>query len=525
MQNIRINDVLAGRYRVEDNVGSGSFGAVFSALDQQNGERVAIKSLPPEGRALSETTVARFQREMKIISALVHRNIIGLYDFGRTPDGVFYMILEYVDGQSLESVVHRGPIAPARVVSICEQIGSALLLAHHRGIIHRDLKPANIMLVEEKDDYLVKVLDFGTAKLLHRIDDDSIDPLTREGMAVGTPRYIAPEQARGEQVGPWSDLYALGLLMYEMLTGARAVKADDVEGAVSAHVSPHPLELAEIELVPMSFRPVLNRLIAKDPRQRYRSADDLLADLDAIRFEMSDSMGGSSPHYDPLRARVAQPKAAQNQPAPVNSEHEPQRPNLNALSPAAQRRAQAKRVLEQSRNADSIEVDWEKRGNPAEPSFAAGPKKQRFDTPDHALFRIPDKPVEWVEACAAPLIALFCFMLFAAQLHAFDYPVRLGLTLAPTVLALAWSIMSGRGSWRYSFFRLWILFSLAVGFIAHAMGPRELITELFRSSTWFLEPFRDVPGMETFGEVLTWAMRWYAIFLSNLIEWGTNFIG
>src|SRR5699024_9491803 len=130
-----------------------------------------------------------------------------------TDASAFYMGLEYVDGESLESLLRAGPIPPAQVVSICEQIGSALLLAHHRGIVHRDLKPANIMLVDqERDEYLVKVLDFGTAKLLRRIDDDTIDPLTREGVAVGTPRYIAPEQARGESVGPWSDLYALGLL-------------------------------------------------------------------------------------------------------------------------------------------------------------------------------------------------------------------------------------------------------------------------------------------------------------------------
>src|SRR5690554_52849 len=509
---IEINTILLNRYRVEQEVGSGSFGAVLSAIDLDSGERVAIKSLPVQSDASAQTQIARFRREMKVISALVHRNIIGIYDFGQTEHGVLFMVLEYVDGQVLNEVLAAGPIAPQKVISICEQIASALLLAHHRGIIHRDLKPANIMLVPQKDDYLVKVLDFGTAKLLKQIDDAPVEELTREGMAVGTPRYIAPEQARGQDVGPWSDLYALGLLMYEMLTGARAVKADDIQGAVAAHVSPDPLVLNEIDQVPVAFRPILSRLIEKDASKRYRRADALLEELDALRFQFADGMGAHTPHFDPVRAQISQapPQSAPTARAPL-----PQ-------SPAAKQRAHAQQILAQAQHPQSLDVDWDKqqRHNPG----AATYQKAERDEASEDFFRTPDSPLEWAEACIAPLIALFCFILLTAHLYEFEYAMRVGVGLIPMIAALAWSIMSARGSWRYSFFRLWILFSLAAAMVAHAMGTEALISELYRSSTWFLQPFRELPGIDTLSAVLGWIMRWYAKFLDAAVTWGISVI-
>lgn len=511
---IEINATLLNRYRVEHEVGSGSFGAVLSAIDLDTGERVAIKSLPVQSHASAQTQIARFRREMKIISALVHRNIIGIYDFGQTEHGVLFMVLEYVDGQVLNEVLQAGPLAPRQVISICEQIASALLLAHHRGIIHRDLKPANIMLVPHNDDYVVKVLDFGTAKLLKQIDDAPIEELTREGMAVGTPRYIAPEQARGQQVGPWSDLYALGLLMYEMLTGARAVKADDIQGAVAAHVSPHPLVLAEIDQVPVAFRPILARLIEKDASKRIRRADTLLEELDALRFQFEDGMGASTPHFDPVRGQLTQ---ALPEHAPSAGARAPL-----ATSPQAKQRARAQQIVADSQQPASLDVDWDKQQRHA-PRSAVYQKTER-DASSEELFRPPDSPMEWAEACVAPLIALFCFILLTAHLYKFEYAMRVGVGLIPMIAALAWSIMSARGSWRYSFFRLWILFSLAAAMVAHAMGVEVLIRELYRGSTWFLQPFRDLPGIDTLGEVLAWIMRWYAKFLDAAIAWGISII-
>jgi serine/threonine protein kinase len=512
-QYINVGDRLIDRYVIEGTVGAGAFGAIYSAIDEETDERVAVKALPPQDEAATDTALARFHREMKVISNLIHRNIIGLYDFGRNDQGVIFMILEYVDGRPLNRVVHGSPLTPTQTLSVCEQIASALNLAHHSGVIHRDLKPANIMITEGGSELGVKVLDFGMAKLLSSLDDESIAELTREGMAVGTPRYIAPEQARGEDVGPWTDLYALGLLMYEMLTGARAVKADDVEGAVSAHVSNEPLELAEFDQVPEEFRPTLLRLIEKDPTRRYRSAEDFLADLQDIRYQTGAGLGSPGrPTFDPRKSRVDKPQASNAEASPAAADPE-----------MSKRREHARKLAEQARRDESIELDYDNydRHSPKQSDPAL---KKRDKEGVHIWFRSPDRGSEWVESAVAPLLGLFAFMLFTAQLRAFDYEVRLAVGLLPVAAALGWSIFAGRGSWRYSFFRLWNLFSLAVAFIAHALGPAKLITELYRHPTWFLAPFEDVIGMEAAKVVLTWVMRRYAVVLSTLMETGAGIV-
>jgi hypothetical protein len=508
-QYIQIGDRLVGRYVIEDTVGAGAFGAIFSAIDQETDERVAVKALPPQGEGGSDTAQARFHREMKVISNLIHRNIIGLYDFGQDDQGVFFMILEFVDGRPLDRVVHGSPLTPTQTISVCEQIASALSLAHHSGVIHRDLKPANIMITEGPSGLGVKVLDFGMAKLLSNLDDESVDELTREGMAVGTPRYIAPEQARGENVGPWTDLYAVGLLMYEMLTGARAVKADDVEGAVSAHVSNDPLQLEELDQVPEAFRPTLFRLIEKDPSARYRSAEEFLADLEGIRYETGVGMASSQrAQFDPRKARVEggiQPDA----PEPAEA--------------VTERRERARQLADEARQDDDLELDWDNYDRHA-PKQDDPALRKRDQQGVHVWFRSPDRASEWAEATVAPLLGLFAFILLTAQLRAFDYEVRLAVGLLPLVIALGWSAFSGRGSWRYSFFRLWNLFSLAAALIAHALGPTKLITELYRHPTWFLAPVQDLVGMDAVRVVLTWMMRRYAVVLSTLLDSGAGVV-
>jgi eukaryotic-like serine/threonine-protein kinase len=498
---IGIGDRLAGRYYIEDTVGSGAFGAIYSAIDEESGERVAVKALPPESEAVSETALARFQREMKIISKLIHRHIVGLYDFGQTDDSVFYMILEYVDGRPLDQVVADAPLEADQVVSVCEQIASALELAHHNGVIHRDLKPANIMLVETPQGLLAKVLDFGMAKLLVSLDDDSLPQLTREGVAVGTPRYIAPEQARGQDVGPWTDLYAVGLLMYEMLTGARAVKANDVEGAVMAHVGSEPLDLQELDQVPEAFRPILFRLIEKDPQRRYRSAEALASDLRSLEYGGVPGMGASAgPSFDPKRGLV---KGSGGEAAPE-------------WGPRSQRRAEG--VAPAQRDVDEeLEVDWEQQRRSAS---TATPMQRESPPEDHpTLFRMPRRAIEWCEALASVALGIFAFVLVTAQLRTVGYGLRVGIGLTPFVGALSWSLLSGRHSWRYSMFRLWNLFSLGAILMAHALGPRDLVVALYRNPTWFMTPLQGVVGMETLELMLRWMARWYATLLSTLMEW------
>ena len=271
--------MLLNRYQIEQLVGGGAYGAIFAAIDVVTHERVAVKALPPAQESTSRTALGRFQREMKIIKNLVHPNIVTIYDYGESRTGAPFMVLEFVGGTTLEREVHGRPMPLEHGVEVLPQLLSALGKAHELGVIHRDLKPANIMIERLPRGYQIKVLDFGMAKVLSAIDGESMVQLTREGVAVGTPRYIAPEQARGLDVGPWTDLYAVGLLMYEIFTGDRVVKADTIEGAVFAHVSPEPLPLPELHRIPPQLHPLLHGLLAKDVKRRYQRASDALAEL------------------------------------------------------------------------------------------------------------------------------------------------------------------------------------------------------------------------------------------------------
>ena len=272
--------VLANRYRLERPIGSGAYGAIFLATDEVTGEPVAVKALPPSSETTSKTAIGRFAREMKIIQNIVHPHIIVLYDFGETKDRVPFMVLEYIEGDTLERLAARKPFDLDDGLIVLSQLVSALGEAHACGVIHRDLKPANVMIEGADTGRLsVKVLDFGMAKILSKLGGETDAPLTRDGMAVGTPRYIAPEQARGKLVGPYTDLYAVGLLCYELFTGERAVKDNTVEGAVKAHVSSRPLELPMIEDVPKAVRPIMLKLLAKKVAARYQSAEEVARDL------------------------------------------------------------------------------------------------------------------------------------------------------------------------------------------------------------------------------------------------------
>ena len=209
------------------------------------------------------------------------------------------------------------------------------------------------------------------AKLLTRLGDESIVELTREGMAVGTPRYIAPEQARGQDIGPWTDLYALGLLFYEMLTGRQAVKSDTVEGAVAAHVSSEPLELEEIDQVPEDLLPVLHRLIDKNREERYQSAGQLIADVDSLIRDRGHALHSpESPGVDPRSGRVrgGASERAENGGAGAGVEGL----EGNYVPDSEDDSVAALETIEQ----DSIELDWDRYDEYSEPQAdPARPKR------------------------------------------------------------------------------------------------------------------------------------------------------
>ena len=267
-----IGTLFDGRYQIVRKLGAGGMANVYLAEDQELGRRVAIKILN-DRHANDEQFVERFRREAKNAAALSHPNIVSIYDRGEA-EGTYYIAMEYLDGRSLkELILSRGDAPIAVVVEYARQILSALRFAHRHGIVHRDIKPHNVLVDGEGR---VKVTDFGIARA-------GASQMTEAGSIVGTAQYLSPEQARGGDVDQRSDLYSLGVLMYEMLTGEVPFNGDTPVEIAMKHLSrtPEPPSTKRRD-VPRELDMVVMRSLAKDPDDRYQSADEMEADLDRV---------------------------------------------------------------------------------------------------------------------------------------------------------------------------------------------------------------------------------------------------
>jgi eukaryotic-like serine/threonine-protein kinase len=274
-----------GPYRIEAMLGVGGMGQVYTAVDTRLGRKVAIK-------VSAEQFSGRFEREARAISALNHPHICTLYDVGALPSGSSYLVTELVEGETLREWLKRAP-AVDRSIEIARQVLEALRAAHQAGIVHRDLKPANIMV---RFDGYVKVLDFGLAKRIRPAaalsDEDTVTDLSVSGQIVGTIAYMSPEQIQGQETGPPSDLFALGIILHEMLTGAhpwpRKSPVDTLHAIL--HDDPPPLPTS----AQMGLAAVVRKLLRKNPADRYSSAEAVLEALAAR---------ASSPAADPAEDR------------------------------------------------------------------------------------------------------------------------------------------------------------------------------------------------------------------------------
>lgn len=237
---------VAGRYRLVAKLGEGGMGAVFRAEQISLKRIVAVKMLKPAMSA-DHALVRRFHAEAELAAKINHPNTVTLYDFGQDTDGNLFIAMEYIEGNSLRQVLHReGPLSSERALGIATQVAASLADAHTHGIIHRDLKPDNVMLTERGRQHdIVRVLDFGIAKLRDERGDISQLPLTQAGDLLGTPQYMAPEQIRGEPVDGRTDVYALGALLYEMVTGRLPFEAPTVLAILGKHLTDMPVRPAE----------------------------------------------------------------------------------------------------------------------------------------------------------------------------------------------------------------------------------------------------------------------------------------
>jgi serine/threonine-protein kinase len=319
----------AGRYQIVSELGRGSMGVVYQGFDPVIGRTVAIKTMLTEGFAPAEFEEykARFQREAQSAGVLAHPNIVTVYDFGED-SGVLYLAMEFLEGKSLQALVEEQTILPVEtIIPMYEQVCSALDHAHRHRIVHRDIKPANIMILESG---LVKVTDFGIAKMMSM-------GMTQAGQILGTPNYMSPEQVKGRSVDGRADIFSLGVILYELVTGEKPFGGQNITTVIYKIINENPISPRELDAtIPVGLSYVIQKALAKSQDERYQTCRELAEDLRNYR-----SVGGAAapsatvilrvppiqappPEALPPPARVpSAPVAAQPQ---VAAEPQPPRP-------------------------------------------------------------------------------------------------------------------------------------------------------------------------------------------------------
>ena len=283
-----IGKTIAQKYRVEQMIGEGGMGKVYKATQLALDKPVVLKVLR-KALLADERTVARFSREAKAASRLNHPNSISVMDFGQAEDGALYIAMEYVQGKDLHSILSREwPLPEARVVRIVAQVLSALSDAHGASVIHRDLKPENIMVEQRRGEAdFVKVLDFGIAKIQDSTGEEG-PALTRAGFVCGTPEYMSPEQARGAHIDHRSDLYAVGVILYQLCTGVLPFESDSAVGFATKHLTEQPIPPSKKRpdvRVSSGMERLIMKALSKNPDERPPNAESFRAELLALEKE------------------------------------------------------------------------------------------------------------------------------------------------------------------------------------------------------------------------------------------------
>jgi serine/threonine-protein kinase len=281
-----VGQVVRLRYRIEELVAMGGLATVFRATRVATGEDVALKLLHPDVEGLPEL-VARFEREAVAGKHILHPNVAAVFEVDQLEDGSYFLVQEFIRGETLRKAIARGPLEPLRAARIASQLAAALNAAHDMGIVHRDVKPLNVMLCEG-GDVEVKLIDFGLAKVpvesLSLGAEDARRSLTQAGVVFGTIAYMAPETALGMRaLDKRADLYALGVILYEMLAGKHPFTATDPAALFAQQRTAVPPPIAERTpgvVVPPDLEAVTRRLLEKDPDARYRSARAAMAALE-----------------------------------------------------------------------------------------------------------------------------------------------------------------------------------------------------------------------------------------------------
>ncbi len=283
-----IGQTLGNTYQVEKVIGTGGMGAVFLAKHLTLGNSVAIKVLSP-ALTSDPSLVKRFQREAQVGGQLAHPNIARVQDFGKTPDGLLFMVMEYVPGETLAARLARaGKLSLSECLLILEPLCDALAMAHGRGLLHRDLKPANVIVGELDGRQIVKLLDFGIVKLLQ--SDESVSQLTAVGQVFGTPLYMAPEHLMGLTLTPQADLYSLAVMAYETLVGQPPAQHDDLRKMLELKMKPPPPVTPQVAALPTALDAVFAKALAPNPQERYATAGEFFLAVQAAHKQKTQEM-------------------------------------------------------------------------------------------------------------------------------------------------------------------------------------------------------------------------------------------
>ncbi len=298
-----IGQVLDGRYRIDSVLGEGGMGIVYKAIHTALRKQLAIKVLRPEV-SKNEEIVARFKQEAQSASQIGNQHIIDISDFGSLRDGSTYFVMEFLSGRSLTTALLQERFNLQRTLHVAKQLSRALGAAHEIGIVHRDMKPDNVQLIDRGGDKdFVKVLDFGIAKV-----GGATSKLTQAGQVFGTPHYMSPEQCAGTAVDQRTDIYAVGVILYEMATGQVPFDADNLMGILTKHLYENPIpphELPPPVNVPPALEAVILKCLAKKPELRYQTMTELVADLEAVDQGLTPKAVVDQVHRSTLAGQTA----------------------------------------------------------------------------------------------------------------------------------------------------------------------------------------------------------------------------
>ena len=310
-----IGQVLGERYRIDERVGAGGMGTVFRAKHVKVGRQLAVKVLHPQ-MLRNDKYRRRFDREAELAGRLRHPNVAGVLDVGVTPEGLHYLVMEYAEGPTLGELIRKGPLEGPRAAALARQLCDGLHHAHEHGLVHRDFKPDNVIV--ERDPYgaeLPRILDFGIAIAMTDFSAGERERLTTEGLVLGTPHYMAPEHASGQAIDHRVDLFALGVILYEMLTGQLPFDGSGVEIArayLSRPIPPMELRAPEIEIDPL-LEAITRALLVRSRDERLPSAKaarDLLELIEKDRRAAAKVLGVAHEGRRTLPASGAPPPGA-----------------------------------------------------------------------------------------------------------------------------------------------------------------------------------------------------------------------